>query len=367
MGKRLGIDLGSTYSCSACIDDIGILRIIESTECTPYIPSSVFFNPNTKEFVVGEEAEKEGILNPEYLIRCIKNHLSDPTYEIFFGEDRYTPETIIYSILQKLISDAEIFWNEEIEGVVLSCPIYWSDATRQRLINVAKRVITSSNKHLNVIGVITDAEAISIAYRYYFCKDVQKNILIYDLGGGTFDTAVVTINAEQESRNIKILARDAAWFMGGLNWNHALESYVLDEYCNLTGADKFEVWNDPDLPWLFEKIEGAKRHLFVRGRTNITHSFNGCKKTITVTREAFEAETEHFLNLTFQVVTEMIKKANLSIENDIDEIVLVGGASRMPQVKRMLQEKYNKPIVLFEPDFAVAKGAAIVANDFKFM
>ena len=365
MGKRLGIDLGSTHSCSAYIDELGISRIVESLEGGTSTLSAVFFDSTTKEFVVGDMAEEEGILYPENLIRCIKNHIGDSTYMINFDGQDYSSQAIASLILKKLILDAEThFGDEEIEGVVLSCPVYWGDVGRESLINAAKSIMLAKNKPLNVIGVVTDVEAISRAYVDFYRDNYQKNILIYDLGGGTFDAAVVKLNADQGKIRIEVLAHNGEPYTGGMNWNHALTFYVLQEYCKLTGDDESELMDDFDFPWFAQKIEKAKRALSVKESTKIIVSFNGHKEIIEVSRDAFEAETERYLDVTLRIVTEMMQNAKLTIEGDIDEVVLVGGASKMPQIRRRLQEEYNKPIVLFEPEFAVAKGAAIIANDF---
>lgn len=365
MGKRLGIDFGSTHSCSAYIDEYGMSRIAESLEGGTSTPSVVFFDSTTKEFVVGDMAEEEGLLHPENLIRCIKNHIGDSTYTINFDGQDYSPQAIASLILKKLILDAEtLFGNEEIEGVVLSCPVYWGDVSRESLFNAAQSIITESEKKLNVMGLITDVEAISTAYVNSYDNNNQKNILIYDLGGGTFDAAVVKLNAEQGKGKIEVLTHNGEHYTGGMNWNHGLTFYVLQEYCKITGVDESELMNDFDFPWFAPKVERAKRALSVKESTKITVSFNGHTEIIEVSRDAFEAETERYLDVTLRIVTEMMQNAKLTIEGDIDEIVLVGGASKMPQIRRRLQEEYNKPIVLFEPEFAVAKGAAIVANNF---
>lgn len=241
---------------------------------------------------------------------------------------------------------------------------YWDTASRENLISAAKSDITEFDKPLNVIGVITDVEAISIAYVNSWCCSTQKTVLIYDLGGGAFDTAVIKLDAIGEKKNIDILTYGGDPYLGGLSWDHALESYVLQEYCKRTADDERELWNDEEFLWFSQKIEGTKRALSSKTSAKIIASFNGHKEAIEVTRDAFEAETEYFLTETIRIIDEMMRNLKLTIENNIDEIILVGGASKMPQVRRRLQEEYSKPIILFEPEFAVAKGAAIVANDF---
>lgn len=364
MGKRLGIDFGSTKSCAFFVDEYSMPRIVGNIEGGMFTLSSVLFDATMKEFIVGQVAEQEGVLHPENLVRCIKRHLGDFKYTIEFNGKSYSSKDIAYLIIKKLISDAEFFFaDEEIEGVVLSCPTCWDTARRENLISAAKSVITKFDKPLNVIDVITDVEAISIAYVNSWCCSNQKTVLIYDLGGGAFDTAVVKLDAIGEKKNIDILTYGGDPYLGGLNWDHALESYVLQEYCKRTGDNEKEFWNNEDYLCYSQKINGTKRALSSKTSAKIIASFNGHNETIEVTRDAFEAETEHLLSETIRIIDEMMRNSKLTIKNNIDEIILVGAASKMPQVRRRLQEKYSMPIILFEPEFAVAKGAAIVAND----
>lgn len=368
MGKKIGIDLGTTYSCVSCVDDMGVTRIIDPAEGGGYTtPSVVYFDPEANEAVVGAAARQEGALHPECMVERVKNYMGDPNYILNINGKDYSPAAISTLILQKLINDAETFLGgEEIEGVIITCPAYFGDAARDATRVAGENVTLSSGQKLRVLQILDEPVAAALAYGDSRHEDMQKNVLVYDLGGGTFDVTVMKLNFAGESRNMEVITTEGNHQLGGKDWDAALSDYVRNKFCELTGADPEEMQNDPEqVQWFSETIEKTKIMLTKKESARITPSFNGNKEQIEVTREIFDAETEHLLNSTIQLIDDMMEKKGLSVANDIDEIILVGGSTKMPQVERRLQMEYNKPITSFEPDKAVAMGAALVANGIK--
>ncbi len=368
MGKKIGIDLGTTYSCVSCVDDTGVTRIIDPAEGGGYTtPSVVYFDPDTNEAVVGSAARQEGSLHPECMVERVKNYMGDPSYILNVNGQDYSPAAISSLILKKLIGDAESWLGgEEIEGVIITCPAYFGDAAREATRVAGENVVMSNGQKLRVLQILDEPVAAALAYGDSRHEDMQKNVLVYDLGGGTFDVTVMKLNFVGDSRKMEVITTDGNHQLGGKDWDAALSDYVRNKFCELTGSDADEMLSDPtQIQWFSENIEKTKIMLTKKESAMLIPSFNGNKEKIEITREIFDTETESLLNQTIQLIDDMMDKKGLSVAKDIDEIILVGGSTRMPQVERRLQMEYNKPITSYEPDKAVAMGAALVANGIK--
>ena len=365
MGKKIGIDLGTTYSCVSYVDDLGVTRIIEPSEGGGNTtPSVVYFDPESNEAVVGATAREEGALNPECMVERVKNYMGDPNYILNINGKDYSPAAISAMILKKLISDTEKwFGGEDIDGAVITCPAYFGDAAREATRVAGENVELSNGQKLKVLQILDEPVAAALAYGDSRHEDTQKTVLVYDLGGGTFDVTVIKLNFVGDSRNMEVITTDGNHQLGGKDWDAALADYVRNKFCEETGADPDEILNNAEqIQWYSEKIEKTKQTLTNKAVAKLTPSFNNEKAQIEITREIFDAETESLLNQTIQLIDDMMDKKGLTVANDIDEIILVGGSTRMPQVERRLQMEYNKPITSYEPDKAVAMGAALVAN-----
>ena len=365
MGKKIGIDLGTTYSCVSCVDDTGVISIIDPAEGGGYTtPSVVYFDPDTNEAVVGIAARQEGALHLESMVERVKNYMGDKDYILNINGKDYSPAAISSLILKKLITDAETWLGgEEIEGAVITCPAYFGDAARAATKFAGENVVMSNGQKLNVLQILDEPVAAALAYGESCHEDMQKTILVYDLGGGTFDVTVIKMDFAGDAKNLKVITTDGNHQLGGKDWDAALAEYVRNKFCELTGVDPDEMMNDPDqIQWFSENIEKTKIMLTKKESANLIPSFNGNKEKIEITREIFDTETESLLNQTIQLIDDMMEKKGMSVINDIDEIVLVGGSTRMLQVKNRLQQEYNKPMIEYEQDKAVAMGAALIAN-----
>lgn len=364
MAKKIGIDLGTTYSCMSYVDDMGIVRIIDNLEGEQTTPSVVFFSPNGEEVVVGSTARSEGAMNPECLVERVKNYMGNPDYKFFANGTEYSAAAVSSLILKKLISDAEAALGEEIDGAVITCPAYFGENERSDTKKAGENVVLSNGQNLKVLKILDEPTAAAIAYGNSRQEDMDKTILIYDLGGGTFDCTVMKLKFTGAEREMQVITTGGNHQLGGKDWDEALATHVREKFCEATGNDADEMKDDAESnAWFSENIEKAKKTLTTRETTSLSPSYNGTKERIEITREEFEEVTSELLDQTIMLVNDMMDKKGMSVLNDIDEIILVGGSTYMPQVSKRLENEYNKPISSYEPNKAVAMGAALVASE----
>lgn len=367
MAKKIGIDLGTTYSCVSYVDDMGIVRIIDNLEGEQTTPSVVFFSPNGEEVVVGSAARSEGAMDPANLVERVKNYMGNPDYKFYVNGTDYSAAAVSSVILKKLVADAEAAIGE-IDGAVITCPAYFGENERSDTKKAGENVILSNGQPLKVLKILDEPTAAAIAYGNSRQEDMEKTVLIYDLGGGTFDCTVMKIKFNGSDREMQVITTGGNHQLGGKDWDEAFANLVRDKFCEATGNDADEMKNDPEsTAWFSENIEKAKKLLTNRETTSLSPSYNGSKERIEVTREEFEDVTSTLLDQTIMLVNEMMEKKGMSVLNDIDEIILVGGSTYMPQVSKRLEAEYNKTISSYEPNKAVAMGAAIVANEWNGM
>ncbi len=351
---NVGIDLGTTYSAVACVDGSGVVRIIDNLEGERLTPSAVFINGG--EIVVGADARIEGQFKPECLVKYAKNHIGDPDYVFNVDGNAYSPADISGYVLEKLVIDAKEMLGEEIDGAVITCPLCFDEQTR------AATRLAAEKAGLNVLQILDEPTAAALAYGYSKQEDMNKTILIYDLGGGTFDSTVMKLDFAGDKHETEIIAAGGDRQLGGKDWDEKLAEYVLSEFCNRTGFDPKELKCDSEfIEMLGNDIERVKKMLSFKESANITVKYAEKKEKIEVTRAKFEEITESLLNQTIVVIDNMLSAKNMTMDQ-IGEIILVGGSTGMPQVKARLEMEYCKPINSFWPDCAVARGAALMAS-----
>lgn len=363
MGKKIGIDLGTTYSCVSYVDDMGIVKIVDNIEGEQTTPSVVFFDPDGTA-VVGSTAKAEGAMQPECLVERVKNYMGNADYSFYANGVDYSAAAVSTLILTKLIRDAEQAIGEDIDGAVITCPAYFGEEAKNATKVAGENVVLANGQNLKVLKILDEPTAAAIAYGNSRNEDMSKTILIYDLGGGTFDCTVMKLDFSGTSRKMKVITTGGNHQLGGKDWDEALSTLIRDKFCAATDNDSDEMRSDAEsAAWFSENTEKAKKILTNRETTSLTPNYNGARERIEFTREEFEDATASLLDQTIMLVNEMLEKKGLSMATDIDEIILVGGSTYMPQVTKKLEAEYGKPISSYEPNKAVAMGAALVAND----
>ena len=365
MGKKIGIDLGTTYSCVSYVDESGVLRIVDNLEGEQTTPSVVFFDPNG-EAVVGSTARSEGAMNPECLCERVKNFMGNADYRFVANGKEYSSAAVSTLILKKLLADAEAAIGEEIDGAVITCPAYFGEEAKNATKIAGENVELSNGKKLTVLKILDEPTAAAIAYADSRKEDMDKTVLIYDLGGGTFDCTVMKLSFKSGSKSVQVVTTGGNHQLGGKDWDEAFANLVRQKFCSETGCDEEEMKNDPEsVAWFSENIEKAKKMLTSREATSLTPNFGGQKQKIEITRQEFDEATASKLDETISLINEMLSVKGMSMD-DIDEIILVGGSTYMPQVSKKLEQEYGKPLGQYEPNKAVAMGAALVANEYSF-
>ena len=348
MEKIFGIDLGTTYSCIAYVDEHGKAVVVNNSENELTTPSVVYFE-NSENIVVGSAAKEVAEIYPEQVVSTVKRLMGDPDWRFEYNGKEYTAQEISSFILEKVIKDASENLNEEINDIVITVPAYFGinekEATKQ----------AGELAGLNVKAIIPEPTAAAIAYGIESNK--EEVVLVYDLGGGTFDITVI----EVKESGITVISTSGDHQLGGKNWDERLAEYFTQVFEDETGVNKDELLNNSET-WqeLLNKAEDAKKSLSSKEKTTLRVSHDGDKATVVLTRDKFNELTNDLLERTISLTNEVLEniKNERGIEN-IDKILLVGGSTYMPQVRETLEQNYNYEIVVHDPNLSVAKGAAI--------
>ena len=348
MSKIIGIDLGTTNSCVAIMEG-GNVTIIPNSEGARTTPSVVNIKDNG-EVVVGEIAKRQAVTNPTSTVSSIKTHMgSDYKVEIF-GK-KYTPQEISAKILQKLKKDAEAYLGEEVKEAVITVPAYFTDSQRQ----ATKDAGTIAG--LDVKRIINEPTAAALAYGLE--KKKEEKVLVFDLGGGTFDVSVLEIS----DGVIEVISTAGNNHLGGDNFDDEIIKWLVAEFKKENGID---LSNDKmAYQRLKDAAEKAKKELSTLMETSISLPFITMDATgpkhleMKLTRAKFNDLTRHLVEATQGPTKTALQDANLNA-NQIDEILLVGGSTRIPAVQEWVENFFGKkPNKGINPDEVVAAGAAI--------
>ena len=351
--KAFGIDLGTTYSCISYVDDIsGEPVVVDNSEGNNVTPSIVCFEDD-ETIVVGDVAKETAVVTPDATCEFVKRRMGVDTVAITYNGIDYSPEQISSLILKKLVKDAEEALDTQIKDVVITCPAYFGIAEKTATENAGKMA------GLNVMEIINEPTAAALCYGSL--RDVEdKTILVYDLGGGTFDVTTIRVTPEE----IVAVATDGDHQLGGKDWDTALMNYLEDVFRDQKEFEgEFDLEAQQDLRL---RAERAKQQLTGKSKTKVIVQADGVKASIELTREAFDETTSSLLSQTLERTEDAIAAAKKKGVEKIDEIILVGGSCKMPQVKSAVEKAYpGIPIKMFEPNAAVAKGAALHAEALK--
>ncbi|MDD3242171.1 MAG: molecular chaperone DnaK [Eubacteriales bacterium] len=348
MGKIIGIDLGTTNSCVAVLEG-GEPVVIPNAEGARTTPSVVAFS-KTGERMVGQVAKRQAITNPDRTISSIKREMGT-SHKVTIDGKGYTPQEISAFILMKLKADAEAYLGETVSQAIITVPAYFSDSQRQATKDAGKIA------GLEVLRIINEPTAASLAYG--LDKDESHKILVYDLGGGTFDVSILEIG----DGVFEVLATAGDTHLGGDDFDQKLIDYMAAEFQKENGID---LRNDKmALQRLKEAAEKAKIELSGVMQSNVNLPFITADATgpkhldMTITRAKFDELTADLVQRTVDPTRKAMKDAGVS-GSDIDRVVLVGGSSRIPAVQEAVKKMTGKdPYKQINPDECVAIGAAI--------
>ncbi|MFD1597377.1 molecular chaperone DnaK [Halobellus rarus] len=347
--KILGIDLGTTNSAFAVMEG-GDPEIIVNSEGDRTTPSVVAFTDD-EERLVGKPAKNQAIQNPDKTIGSIKRHMGDEDYTVEIDDDEYTPEQISAMILQKIKRDAEEYLGDEVEKAVITVPAYFNDRQRQATKDAGEIA------GFEVERIVNEPTAASMAYG--LDDDSDQTILVYDLGGGTFDVSVLDLGGGV----YEVVATNGDNDLGGDDWDEAVIDWLAEQFKNDHNIDLRE--DRQALQRLKDAAEEAKIELSSRKETTINLPFITATDTgpvhleETLSRAKFESLTEDLIQRTVGPTEQALSDAGYD-KGDIDEVILVGGSTRMPQVHEKVEEMLGtEPKKNVNPDEAVALGAAI--------
>ena len=351
MAKVIGIDLGTTNSVVAVMEG-GEPTVITNSEGSRLTPSVVGFS-KTGERLVGELAKRQAISNPENTVASIKRHMGESYTVKIEGKD-YTPQEISAMILQKLKEDAESYLGEKVTQAVITVPAYFSDSQRQATKDAGKIA------GLDVLRIINEPTAAALAYG--LDKGGEGKILVFDLGGGTFDVSILELG----DGVFEVKATNGNTHLGGDDFDNAVMNWLVEEFKKQTGIDLSQ--DKMAEQRLKDAAEKAKIELSTVMSTNINLPFitadaSGPKHLdLTLTRAKFNELTTDLVHATMEPTRQAIKDSGLSID-EIDKIIIVGGSSRIPAVQEAIKNILGKdPDKGINPDECVAIGAAIQAG-----
>ena len=345
---KVGIDLGTTYSTVARYDKAASRpEIITNFFEKELTPSVICFLDNG-EILVGEDAKDMQAGGAGTVAAAFKRGMGDNSFTVEANGKIYTAEELSGMLLKKLIGDAEEKMGQKIDSVVITVPAYFNDFQRTATIRAGEAC------GVKVMKIINEPTAAAISYGYNRTSD--KTVMVYDLGGGTFDVTLVKIN----KGNIQVLGTDGNHLLGGKDWDASIMKYVSEQFLEEFGVDPRD--DESTKNELIVACENYKKVLTKTDSVTIQVKHDGYTGKYTLTRDQFDIKTQFLLNATKDVISKLMDDLGMSW-TDMDEILLVGGSTRMPQISDFLERLTGAKIIAHsDTDLAVAKGAAITAE-----
>jgi molecular chaperone DnaK len=354
-GHTVGIDLGTTFSTLAMLDDEGVPQPIANEDDDVETPSLILLADRGR-VIVGPNRMRAAMEDPEHVVERVKRHMGNVEYKRTFDGREITPEFLSALILKKLRQDAEKRIGK-IANAVITVPYYFNDAKRKATQDAGRIA------GLNVVDIINEPTAATLTYAWNQgqlggagAKDERPRLaMVYDLGGGTFDATVV----KYTPTHFQVLATDGDAELGGIDWNDRLLDYVAEQFKERHGADPRE--SPQAIHMLRNECDLAKIALTENARTVLSFRHQDKSISVPVTRDQFEEMTADLLQRTADTVELVMNQAKIS-PGQLDAVVLVGGSTLMPVVPRMIERVTGKkPFLGLSPHTAVAQGAAIHA------
>ncbi|WP_214404333.1 Hsp70 family protein [Pseudonocardia lacus] len=357
----LGIDLGTTYSCVAHLDDTGRAVVVPNSESESTSPSVVYYEEGG-DAVVGRHAKSELRRRPDRVVQHIKRRMGEPGFSIELDGRQFYPQQVSAAILEYVVTEALTTLGHDGSGgapladVVITVPAYFGTAEREATREAGELA------RLNVISVINEPTAAAIAYGVLGAGE-RRRVLVYDLGGGTFDVTVM----ETSPDSIRAIATNGSRDLGGAMWDAALRDLLLDAYREQHPDAADPSTDEAALGELDIVVEETKKALTRRSRQDASFVAHDRRVRVEISRETFEEHTVDLVEQTLHYVDLVLADARAKGVDTLDEIVLVGGMSRAPMIARALTSRLTGKVPtvpeprLVDPDQIVAKGAALFA------
>ncbi len=344
---KVGIDLGTTYSAIARYDGISSkAEIIPNVFGKDLTPSVICFVNG--EVIIGDEARELQAGGVGAVASAFKRRMGDRDYDFEAGGKRYSAADLSAVLLRKLISDAEKRTGERIDGAVITVPAYFNDVQRKATIRAGEAC------GIGVMKIVNEPTAAAVYYGYRHSNG--KKVLVYDLGGGTFDATIVEVGGGK----IDVVGTAGNHVLGGKDWDAVIVNEVCRRFSDEFGEDPRE--DVSVMNALTAAAEDYKKLLTKTSEVTVTVKYNGNTGRYVMTRDEFDSKTRFLLNATKDVMDRLLEETKLSL-SDVDEILLCGGSTRMPQVAEFLRVLTDTDVVTHaDTDLAVAKGAAILAD-----
>ncbi|MDR2698366.1 MAG: Hsp70 family protein [Candidatus Methanoplasma sp.] len=345
---KVGIDLGTTYSTVAKYDKkTSRPEIINNKFEKELTPSVICFLDNG-EILIGEDAKDMQAGGAGTIAASFKRGMGDNSFTVESNGKVYTAEDLSAMLLKKLIKDAEEKSGEKIDSVVITVPAYFNDFQRTATIRAGEAC------GVKVMKIINEPTAAAISYGYN--RESNKTVMVYDLGGGTFDVTIVKVN----KGNIQVVGTDGNHILGGKDWDAAIVKFVCEQFLEEYGVDPRD--DEPTKNEMIVASENYKKVLTKTDSVTIQVRHEGYTGKYTLTREQFNMRTQFLLSATKDVCMKLFADLGMNW-SDIDEVLLVGGSTRMPQVTEFLKKVSGRPVIDHaDTDLAVAKGAAITSE-----
>jgi molecular chaperone DnaK (HSP70) len=354
MAKVYGIDLGTTYSVIATLDEHGMPRVIENEEeGTSTLASAVYFQSGGDP-VVGEVAKSQAVIEPDRVVQYVKREIgkSDAQTREFDGIE-YDPIIISSIILKRMKEYAEAQGEDEVKDVVITCPAYFGN--EERAATKQAGIIAG----LNVLNIVNEPTAAAMNY----CSRVfheNSKIMVYDLGGGTFDITLFNLSVDDEGKmTIDVIDTGGDDRLGGIDWDDRLYDHIRELYCDENGLASDQINNELRAT-IKNNVEATKKLLSKKSSHSFVISYEGDTSRIEVSAEKFEELTQDLVERTMSFVNKLLSNNSLTPDN-IDVVLLVGGSTKMPMVKKAVEGLFPDKVRNEDPDKAVAKGAALEA------
>jgi molecular chaperone DnaK (HSP70) len=343
-----GIDLGTTYSCIAYVDDTGRPVVLKSMVGEDTTPSVVYFE-SPGSVVVGTQAKDSALLAPHLVAELIKRQMGEDVHYSFHGQD-HTPESISALILRELARAAQDQTGEQVRDVVVTVPAYFGVLEREATRKAGQIA------GLNVLDVLAEPVAAALSYEAVGRGTGVRHLLVFDLGGGTFDTTVIRIDGD----DIQVVCTDGNHHLGGADWDIMISDFLLngfkEQYPDLDPEGDEQFMQD-----LASSAEQLKRQLSATQARKHNVRFGGSVVQLELTREQLEEMTSELLERTMESTERTIAAAREKGVEHFDDVLLVGGMTITPAIARSLRERFGLSARLQDPHLAVAKGAALFA------